>query len=230
MKRSSYEYIIPALLALALTIGLGFAIPTLSTRYLLKLEQTEVLSSEFYRYYHDFDLDGNSEIIEIFYNSSGNLSVKLRHLNNHTINQFNLPGRLPTIGRTLDLHDINGDGITDIFVCTEKNDSIYLTIIENIYSNPTSYKIYALDPINRYNDNGDYSFIPGGISDLNGDGSPEYVLAINGGHSLQPRRVYVIDYRNQVVHSQHQADRVFPHNGYLCNFLNLILQKDLGVS
>jgi hypothetical protein len=199
MKRSSYEYIIPALLALVLTIGLGFAIPTLSTRYLLKLEQTEVLPSDFYRYYHDVDGDGSSEIIEIFYNSSGNLSVKLRQINKGTINQFNLPGRLTKIGRVLALHDINNDGITDIFVCTEKNDSIFLTIIDDIYRHPTSTRVYGLDPINQYNDNGDYIVIQGGIKDLNSDGYPEFVMAINGGHALQPRRVYAIDYMNDSV-------------------------------
>ncbi len=199
MRKSGYEYIIPVVLALVITLVLGFSIPMLSTSYLLKLEDSEVLAPDFYRYYHDMNGDGESEIIEIFYNSSGNLSVKLRHLNEGTINQFNLPGRLTKIGRTLDLQDINGDGITDVFVCTEKNDSIYLNIIDNVYTHPTSSRVYTLDPINQYNENGDYSFIVGGIRDLNGDGSPEFVMAINGGHSLQPRRVYAIDYRNGTV-------------------------------
>ncbi|MDX2431329.1 MAG: histidine kinase [Bacteroides sp.] len=199
MRRSSYEYIIPVVLALGITISLGFLIPNLSAPYQLKLEKSELVAPDFYRCYNDLDRDGNSEIIEIFYNSSGNLSVKLRHLNEGTINQFNLPGRLPKVGRMLDLQDINGDGITDIFVCTEKNDSIYLTIIDDIYKHPTSARVYALDPINQNNDNGDYTFIVGGIRDLNGDGSPEFVMAINGGHSLQPRRVYAIDYRKNTV-------------------------------
>ena len=199
MRRSSYEYIIPAVLALAITIGLGFSVPILSTRYLLKVVNSEVLEADFYRCYHDMDQDGSSEIIDIFYNSSGNLSVKLLNYSGATINQFNLPGKLTKIGRTLALHDINEDGIMDILVCTEKKDSIYLTIIDDIYSRPTSSVNYALDPINQYNDNGDYRFIPGGIRDLNGDGCPEYVLAVNGGHSLQPRRVYAIDHRNRDI-------------------------------
>ena len=199
MRRSSYEYIIPALLALALTIGLGFSIPILSTSYLLKLERSEILPPDFFRYFHDVDQDGVSEIIELFYNASGNLSVKLRHLNEATINQFNLPGILPEGAASLSLEDINSDGITDIFVCTEKNDSIYLTIIDDIFGHPTSSRMFSLDPINQYNDYGDYSFIPGGLSDLNKDGVPEFVLAINGGHSLQPRRVYAIDYKNNSV-------------------------------
>ena len=199
MKRSSYEYIIPAVLALALTISLGYFIPTFSTPYLLSLERTEVLPTDFFKCYADVNKDGISEIIEIFYNSSGNLAVKLRYINEATINQFNLPGKLTRIGSTLDIHDINGDGISDIFVCTEKNDSIYLTIIDDIFGHPTTTRVYALDPINGYNDNGDYNFIPGGIRDLNGDGIPEFVMAINGGYSLQPRRVYAIDYKNQSI-------------------------------
>ncbi len=210
MRRSSYEFIIPAVLALGLTIGLGYSIPLLSTRNLINLERTEVLPPDYFRYYQDMDQDGNSEIIEIFYNSAGNLSVKLRRQNMGTINQFNLPGRLTKSGEMLDLHDINGDGITDIFVCTEKNDTVYLTIIDNIFRHPTTSRVYSLDPINRFNDNGDYTFIPGGIRDLNGDGTPEYVLAINGGHSLQPRKVYAIDYRkNSVMRSPVSGAAVF---------------------
>lgn len=199
MRRSSLEYIIPAVLALFIGMALFLFIPRLSTRYSLKVGRVEESQADYYRHYHDFDGDGTSEIIDLFYNASGNLSVRLRHLNEATINQFNLPGKLTKIGAVLDLHDISGDGIADIMVCSEKNDTLYLTIIDDIFSRPTKSKLYALDPINRHNDNGDYSFIPGGITDLNGDGTPEYVLAINGGHSLQPRRVYAIDYLNNRV-------------------------------
>jgi hypothetical protein len=116
-----------------------------------------------------------------------------------TFNQFNLPGQLTEIGITLDFHDINGDGIMDIFVCTEKGDSLYLNIIDDLYGHPTKHREYFLDLINQYNDNGDYLFVDGELSDLTRDGYPEYVFAVNGGHSLQPRRVYAIDYRTDTL-------------------------------
>lgn len=190
---------IPAGLAMVITVVLGFSIPLLSTRYQLKLVDSELVAPDYYRYYHDLDGDGSSEIIDIFYNSSGNLSVKFLNIEEGTINQFNLPGTLLKIGRTLDLHDINGDGLCDIFICTQKGDSLYLSVIDDIYSHPTTFRKYALDPINRYNDYGDYRFIPGGIRDLNGDGNAEYVMAVNGGHALQPRRVYALDYMNDCL-------------------------------
>ncbi len=199
MRKSSYEYIIPAILALALTLGLIRYVPALSTRYLLKVERTEEIEADYVRHYHDLNGDGTSEIIELFYNSSENLAVKIRHLSEATINQFNLPGRLADGGAELDLYDVNGDGHTDVLICSEKNDTMYLSIIDDVFSHPTRFKCFALDPINQYNDYADYNFIPGGISDLNGDGHTEYVLAINGGHSLQPRRVYAIDYHNDTV-------------------------------
>lgn len=199
MRRSSYEYIIPALLALVLTLALIRFIHALSTRYLLKVVRTEEFEADYFRYYYDLDGDGTSEIIELFYNTSENLALKFRYLSEATFNQFNLPGRRTEGGLAIDLHDINGDGLTDVFVCSEKNDSIYLSIIDDVFSHPTKSKLYALDPINQYNDNADYIFIPGTITDLNGDGYAEYVMAVNGGHSLQPRRVYAIDYHNDTV-------------------------------
>lgn len=199
MKKSRLEYIIPAALALVITIGLIRFIPMLTREYVMEVIDTETTSPEDYRYYYDLDGDGTSELFTIYYNTSGNLSISVAKLNMATINQFNLPGRLTELGATLDLHDIDSNGIADIFVCTEKSDSLFLTIIDDLYGHPTTTREYFLDKINQYNDDEDYLFSPGDLSDLNGDGTPEYILAINGGHSLQPRRVYAIDYRNDTV-------------------------------
>ncbi len=199
MKKSRLEYIIPLALALVLTIGLIKFIPKLTTEYVMELDHTEKVGPDEYRYYYDLDSDGTSEVLSIYYNASGNLAISIANLNLATINQFNMPGKLTKLGAILDLHDIDSNGIVDVFVCTEKNDSLFLTIIDNLHGHPTSTKEYFLDLINQHNDNGDYLFTPGGISDLNGDGTPEYILAINGGHALQPRRVYAIDYRNDTI-------------------------------
>jgi hypothetical protein len=199
VKNSRLEYIIPAILAVVITILLIRFIPVLSTQYLLKLEQTETVAQDDYKYYFDLDGDGTSEAFTIYINNSNNLAISIAKLNRATINQFNLPGQLTKIGATLDLHDINRDGIMDIFVCTEKNDSLFLNIIDDLFGRPTSTRKYFLDQINHYNDNGDYLFVPGEISDLTGDGSPEYVFAINGGHALQPRRVYAVDLQKDSV-------------------------------
>lgn len=154
---------------------------------------------EEYRTFYDLNGDGVSESIIIYYNTAGNLAVSVASINLATINQFNLPGRLLSIGTTIDYYDIDSNGVVDLFLCTEKRDSLFLTIIDDLYGHPTTTREFFLDPINQLNDKGDYLFVSGGISDLNGDGSPEYVMAINGGYSLQPRRVYAIDYRNNEV-------------------------------
>lgn len=199
MRRNSLEYIIPALLALVITIGLILFFPALRKEYKVDILDKETVPIDDYLYYFDLNGDGKSERMSIYYNASQNLAVSIASLEWATINQFNLPGRLTSLGPTLDLQDIDANGITDLFLCTEKNDSLFLTIIDDLYGHPTTTREYFLDPINQYNDNGDYMFAPGGVSDLNGDGSLEYVMAINGGHSLQPRRVYAIDYKNDTI-------------------------------
>ena len=165
----------------------------------MEMLSSESVPPEDFTYFYDLNGDGTSEVLIIYYNASKNLAVSIGSLKFTTINQFNLPGRLTGSGAILDLHDIDSNGVTDLFLCTEKNDSLFLTIIDDLYGHPTTTREFFLDPINQYNDNGDYLFIPGGISDLNGDGSPEYVMAINGGHSLQPRRVYAVDIKNDTV-------------------------------
>jgi len=199
LKKSNLEYIIPAALALVITIGLILFIPILTQSHLLKLEKHERVQGEDYRYYFDLNGDGDSECIFVYINASNNVSFSIGNSQEATFNQFNLPGKLTRMGATLDLHDINQDGIVDIFACTEKNDSLFLTIIDDLYGHPTTTTEYFLDRINQYNDHGDYLFVPGEATDLNGDGSPEYLFAINGGHSLQPRCVYAVDYKNDSV-------------------------------
>ncbi len=199
MRRISLQYIIPAALALVITIGLGVFFPSLTTEYKMELLSSESVPPDDFKYFYDLNSDGISEMLTIYYNASNNLAVSVASLQFATINQFNLPGQLTEIGATLDLHDIDSNGVMDLFICTEKRDSLFLSIIDDLYGHPTTTREFFLDPINQYNDNGDYKFIPGGISDLNGDGFPEYIMAINGGHSLQPRRVYAIDIKNDTV-------------------------------
>ncbi|MCK5137778.1 MAG: hypothetical protein KAR19_18475 [Bacteroidales bacterium] len=74
MKRSRLEYVIPNLLALVITIGLIRYIPVLSTKYLMKVVDSEIMNPDDYKYYYDLDGDGTSEIISIYLNSSDNFS------------------------------------------------------------------------------------------------------------------------------------------------------------
>lgn len=194
MKKYKLEYLIPAMLALAGTFLLIWKVPRLSEAHTLHLLESGEATQGRFISYHDLNMDGFSERLNIYYNNSGNLAVSVSDIRTDgTINQFNLPGELTELGSTLDIHDLDGDGIMDIVVCTEKNDSLFLSIIDDLYGRPTRYTTYFLDRINLYNDNADYHFIPGGMTDLTGDSRPEYVFAVNGGHSLQPRRVYAID-------------------------------------
>jgi len=203
VKKYRLEYLIPGILALVITLILIRTVPILSEEYTMKLQDNRSTAPEDYVYYEDMDGDGTSERLAIYYNVAGNLAVSVAELSSGTtINQFNLPGVLTELGATLEIHDIDTNGIKDIFICTEKNDSLFLTVIDNLYGHPTVTRLYFLDRISQFNDNADYNFIPGGISDLTGDGSPEYVFAVNGGYALQPRRVYAIDYEgNRVLKS-----------------------------
>lgn len=190
---------IPAVVALMVTIGMILFIPALSSRYMLEVIDTELAEPDYYKYYYDLNGDGTSEVIFIYLNSSGNLAVSVANSNLNTFNQFNLPGQLTTLGEVLDLQDVNADGVQDLILCTVKRDSLYLTIIDDLYSHPTFARHFFIERVNQFNDNGDLLFSKGKLTDLNRDGSPEYVFGINGGHALQPRCIYAVDYRNDSV-------------------------------
>ncbi|HER10229.1 MAG TPA: hypothetical protein ENO20_15090 [Bacteroides sp.] len=199
MKKYRFVYIIPVILSLAITIGLVRLVPVLSTKYMMEVVRTERLTEDDYRHYVDLDGDGTSERISLYYNAAGNLAVSVNETDNRSINQFNLPGRLLTLGPALDMHDVNSDGILDMLICTENNDSLFLTLIDDLYARPTRKKEVFIDRLNRMNDHGDYQFLPGKWSDLSRDGVSEYVFAVSGGHALQPRCVYAVDFRSAKV-------------------------------
>jgi hypothetical protein len=189
LKNNRFEYIIPTVVALVITFVLILAIPALRTRYLMEVIDDETMDQDDFRFFYDLEGDGISERLSIYMNSSNNLAVSIANFDQTTINQFNLPGELTTQSDVVDMHDINADGIKDIFVCTQKDNALYLSIIDNLYGHPTRTREYFMDQLNTYNDHGDYKFTSGGLTDLNGDGFPEYVFCINGGHALQPRSV-----------------------------------------
>ena len=199
LKRNKFEYIIPVLLALVITVGLVKFIPLLHTGYQLTLTGSETVVPDYYRVYADLDGDGNSEQLNIHYNAAGSIAVSVNNHFRATINQFNFPGKFSVQDDIFDLEDLNGDGITDILVFSEVGDSLYLNIIDDIRGRPTRTERYFVDLINQYNRENDYKISPGKCTDLDGDGSSEYVFGINGGHALQPRRVYAVDYRTGTV-------------------------------
>ncbi len=200
MKRGLIEYGISALLALALTVLIILLMPVLTTGYLLRQTGSEITNPIDFMRFEDLDGDGESEVIRIYLNSADNISVSVTTLHESTINQFNLRGELLTLGPELDLWDMNMDGTKDIMVCTRENDSIFLAIIDDLYSKPTRHHEFFIDQAGQWNDQGDYLFNPGGCSDLNGDGYQEYIFSISGGYSLQPRAVYAADLWNDTVY------------------------------
>ncbi len=210
MKKNKIKYTVPAVLALLTTLILVFGVKELRVPYRLQLLETETGKSAEYHAFRDLDGDGQSEWFVINYNRAGNLAITIRDMRSNTaINQFNFPGELPELGPVFDLHDIDSNGIMDMFICTEYHDSLFLSVVDDPYTQPTSHHTFFLDEINRFNEHGDYHFSAGGVSDLNGDGSMEYICAINGGYSLQPRRVYAVDCRTgQVTGSPRSAAAV----------------------
>jgi len=199
LKYFKFDNIFSAVLALISTGLILSLFQGLTEKYIVREISEELLPSNDTKLYFDLNHDGNSEILSLLENSAGNFSISISNLLSETINQFNLPGKSISLGSVIDLQDINSDGITDIISCTSRNDSLFLTVITNIYRHPTSQFTVFIDSINQSNDNGDYLFSKGFVQDLNGDGSKEYIFGISGGYSLQPRRIYALDFKNDIL-------------------------------
>jgi len=199
LKKQAKEYVLPAIVAMIIATGMILLVPNFSGSNILVEAENRTLPPGELVHYRDMDHDGCSEAITFYPNEAGDFSVSVSELTLKTINQFNLRGEIPIRGDFLGFHDINQDSIEDLLICTVQDSNLYLTIVDDLYSHPTSIKEYLIDQTSMDTDLQDYLLISGGLGDLNGDGYQEYVFGINTGYALKPRRVYAIDYQNQQV-------------------------------
>ena len=195
-KRTVYILFHPATLALVITIIIILFLPPVFNKYQARIiESKKTIESEIYSYY-DLNFDGYSE--EILYQRSLNNyhSIIIRD-KGKILNQWNFEGTI--INQNQIYCDYNSDSVSEIFVFTVNNDSIFLTGISP-YKTEESIFIKKFVDISkpfdgRYNCAAYFCDSP----DDNDDGYKELVFSIITGISKQPRNLYLLDLFNDTI-------------------------------
>lgn len=195
LRRLTYIALNPFFQALFISVLIVLLIPAGINKY--RCEQVDMTSNfdKTQYVYADLDHDGTSERIHTFFNLSGNVGiVLLKEI--YTIGQWNFKGVYEDISPRFMLGDYNHDGLDEIYIFTKAHDSVLLNVLAYTKKPEILVRDRFITKLGRNLQNPDYLFVPGEVTDMNGDGSGDLVFCINAGHSRRPRNVFIYD----VVH------------------------------
>ena len=156
------------------------------------LERTRFLGFQ-KLYFADLDGDGNSEEINVE-NAPGIFKLMV-YSQEKLINQYNLAS-YPIADQFMLTEDCTGDGLKDIFLLTERNDSIFLSLVDPLSQNRFMVKerlVFHHDTVSFRVDS-PQGIILGKWLDTNGNAM--IYFAVNTGFSKQPRNFYCYDFRS----------------------------------
>lgn len=196
---SFYFYITSALtLAILPAILMIFQLPDLVSRYKLELEQAHNRDKDkLLTFYEDLDNDGNKEKID-FLNYKGRFASCVYSEDDASVRrQLNLYGHIPeqeNINFPI-YNDINNDGIKEIFLFTQKEDSLFLNAVDITSLEVILYGRFV-SKIGFGSKARDFVLRPIINHDNNDDGIAEMYFLLNGGYALYPRKVMAYDYAN----------------------------------
>lgn len=160
------------------------------------IESNELLADGQRIFYSDVDNDGDSEEF-IYYHLSDNQQP--------VINQYSNNGKFQNVwylkGEVV-YHfdfiegDYNQDGLKEIYVFSNLNDTLYLYGLMPHQSNQFVVEKQAVCKLPQKTAASDIVIHPGGLADMNGDGFKEVLFSVNSRYAPTPRNVFLFDIEN----------------------------------
>ena len=127
----------PFFSALLITLVIIYFLPDYFTKYKIELKTQEIIPRSNTRiYFQDLNNDNKSEKILARQNSLGYASFEIFKANGDHNDQWNFPSVYPELySGTIWFLDINKNGYKEIYLVTQKSDSIFLNITEPYVKN-----------------------------------------------------------------------------------------------
>ena len=180
---------------------LSLFLPNFFNKYNLELvEQIDRSETKVLTFFEDFNNDGLKQKISILNNRNRFASCLLQKNDGKIIDQFNLYGEIPN-QENLNIpifNDVNNDGVKELFIFTQKADSLFINAIDF-----SSFKVILygrfISKIGMDNKFNDFVLRPIINHDYNADGVKEMYFLLNGGYSLFPRKIMAYDFKNDTI-------------------------------
>lgn len=198
-RRSFYFFLTSSLiLAVLPAVIMIILMPDMVSKYKIELKLGHSRADDkLLTFYEDVDNDGDKEKIDIL-NYKGRFASCVCSEEDATVRrQLNLYGHIPeqeNINFPI-FNDINKDGIKEIFLFTQKEDSLFLNAVDMATLEVILYGRFV-SKIGGGQGARDFVLRPIINHDYNGDGIAEMYFLLNGGYALYPRKVMAYDYPN----------------------------------
>ncbi|PCH76870.1 MAG: hypothetical protein COB98_04960 [Flavobacteriaceae bacterium] len=174
----------------------AFLMPVIFNKYTLELvheenrEQTKLLT-----FFEDLDNDGMKEKFDISNYRNKFASCLYKKNESSLIQQFNFYGNIPTQENlnTPIFNDINKDGVKELFLFTQKNDSIFINGVDFV-SSKVILSGRFITTIGKGTKARDFVLRPIINHDSDADGVDEMYFLINGGFALYPRKIMAYNF------------------------------------
>ena len=192
----------PAFLALVISLLIIWVLPTVFNKYEAELIEKQYSDNDFPNkyFYHDFDHDGNSEMVRQGLNS-GTLNPYFCIDSNDgiTMGQWNFGGTWIK-SALLFFGDYDNNGFDEVYGFTWENDSVFINGIEPIGRNTDHLITEFLFKCPLNNKQIPCGILTGKLTDLDGDSFKEVVFSVNAGFNLQPRAIFAYDVKRDSVY------------------------------
>lgn len=202
-----YRFIFILFISSALVLAIipatviSLLMPDMVSKYKLELKQSyDRADTKLLTFYEDLNSDGKKEKIDIL-NYRGRFASCLYNENDGSLlGQFNFYGSIPG-QENLSIpifNDINKDGYKEMFLFTQKADSLFINAVD---FSTLEVILYGRFVSTIGNGNGITDFVLRHIinHDYNGDSIPEIYFLLNGGYALYPRKIMAYDYINDTL-------------------------------
>jgi len=178
------------------------------TKYIVEIKdiQTNKKDLDFFVFYNDLDNDGNSEKIELQYNTTDYANIQIKQ-NNKLVSNINVNHKIVGIYKVPYFVDYNNDSLNEIFFLTQTLDSIFINTL--FLDNKFNFKLNEtfVTKINNIegelNDFG--SLFLNTNYDLNDDKNLEVYFSISAGFPYTPRQIFAFDVKNNLIYKSPQS-------------------------
>jgi len=165
-----------------------------------KAEQKSIIDTENkFFWYHDIDGDGRSEEIEIRHAEATMYDTRvLVYKEGRLIDQWNFPA--PLMRSPLEIGDFDSNGITEMYLFTQRGDSLFVNWFEPFDSTSGKHTRF-ISRAGLVSGKAEVEIHPVGLWDVDGDGFKELHFIVNSGFSLFPRNGYAWDIKNDTLYA-----------------------------
>ncbi len=188
------------IISLIVTLLVIAFLPDFFSKYKIELAKRDTLSREGFRvYFEDLNNDSNSEKIICYNNNLGNASFEIHGSEGGLIDQWNFSKELNSGLAILFFFDANENGFNEIYLFTQRRDSIFLNISEPFVEQGIEKSDIFIDVIKEFNNEYKSGVITLYLGNKRDNNIKDVYFNINAGFSGDLRNVYKYNFNTDKI-------------------------------